>query len=92
LKHWNGPGYVPDSGIRLAQPVPNRNSEQEKGPAAPPAAAPVSSISKRRALMKDVQTTSHSDGALALTSKQSTIKLDKTTIYMVVAGVLQSAK
>jgi len=92
LKHWNGPGYVPDSSIRLAQPVPNRNSEQEKGPAAPPAAAPVSSISKRRALMKDVQTTSHSDGALALTSKQSTIKLDKTTIYMVVAGVLQSAK
>jgi hypothetical protein len=40
--------------------------------------------------MKDIQTTSHSDGALALTSKQSTIKLDKTTIY--VAGVLQSAK
>jgi hypothetical protein len=42
--------------------------------------------------MKDVQTTSHTDGALALTSKQFTIKLDKTTIYMVVAGVLQSAK
>ncbi len=93
LKHWNGPGYVPDSSIRLAQPVPNRNTQEEdKGPTAPPAAAPVSSISKRRTLMKDVRTTSHSDGALALTSKQSTIKLDKTTIYMLVAGVAQSTK
>jgi hypothetical protein len=91
LKHWNGPGYVPDSSIRLAQPVPNRNTEQDKAPTAP-SAAPVSSISKHRTLMKDVQTTSHSDGALALTSKQSTIKLDKTTIYMLVAGVAQPAK
>ncbi|MGA7646527.1 MAG: hypothetical protein WBW01_08445, partial [Terriglobales bacterium] len=92
LKHWNGPAYIPDSSIRLPQPVPNRNSEEDKGPTAPPTAAPVSSISKRRTLMKDIQTTSHSDGALALTSKQSTIKLDKTTIYMLVAGVAQSAK
>jgi hypothetical protein len=92
LKHWNGPGYIPDSSIRLSQRVPNRDTEEDKGPTAPPTATPVSTISKRRTLMKDIQTTSHSDGALALTSKQSTIKLDKTTIYMVVAGVLQSAK
>jgi hypothetical protein len=92
LKHWNGPGYVPDSSIRLPGRVPNRNSEEDKGPVSPTAASPVSSISKRRSLMKDIQTTSHSDGALALTSRQFTIKLDKTTIYMLVAGVLQSAK
>jgi hypothetical protein len=91
LKHWNGPGYIPDSSIRLSSHVPNRNTEDDKGPVAPTPAS-VSTISKRRTLMKDVQTTSHTDGALALTSKQFTIKLDKTTIYMVVAGVLQSAK
>jgi hypothetical protein len=91
LKHWNGPGYIPDSTVRFAQHVPNRNTEDDKGPTAPTPPS-VSSISKHRTLMKDIQTTSHSDGALALTSKQSTIKLDKTTIYMVVAGVLQSAK
>jgi hypothetical protein len=94
LKRWNGSGYIPDSSIRLpgAGGLPNRNSEQDKGPSAPPVAASVSSISKHRTLMKDVQTTSHGDGALALTSKQSTIKLDKTTIYMMVAGVAQPAK
>jgi len=94
LKRWNGSGYIPDPSIRLpgAGGVPNRNSEDNKGPTTQPAAAPMSSISKHRTLMKDVQTTSHGDGALALTSKQSTIKLDKTTIYMLVAGVLQSAR
>jgi len=92
LKRWNGSGYIPDSSIRLPGAVPNRNSEQDKSPAAPPTAATLSGISKRRTLMKDVQTTSQPDGALALTSKQSTIRLDKTTIYMLVAGVLQSPK
>jgi hypothetical protein len=92
LKRWNGPGYVPDSSIRLPGPVPNRNSEPDKGKTAPPTAAALSSISKRRTLMKDVKTTSHEDGALALTAKNFTIKLDKTTIYMLVAGVAQSAK
>src|SRR5271157_2115075 len=64
LKRWNGSGYIPDSSIRLpgAGGVRNRNSEQDKGPTAPPTAAPVSSISKRRTLMKDIQTTSHGDG------------------------------
>ncbi len=94
LKRWNGSGYIPDTSIRLpgATGVPNRNSDQDKGPPASPAAAQVSSISKRRTLMKDVQTTSHGDGALALTAKNFTIKLDKTTIYMLVAGVAQSVK
>jgi hypothetical protein len=49
---------------------------------------PASDVLKHRALMKNVESSRNSDGAVTLTSKQSNIKLDKTTTYVLAAGDL----
>jgi hypothetical protein len=54
--------------------------------------APASEISKHRILMKNVESTSNHEGAVTLTSRQSNIKLDKATTYVLAAGDLQAAK
>jgi len=43
---------------------------------------------KHRVLMKDVESTRNSEGAVTLTSKHSNIKLDKTTTYVLATGNL----
>ncbi|HYW38354.1 MAG TPA: hypothetical protein VE957_09595 [Terriglobales bacterium] len=55
---------------------------------APP--KPASSISQHRVLMKNVESTRNSDGAVTLTSKHSNIKLDRQTTYVLAAGGLAS--
>jgi len=50
--------------------------------------APASDISKHRVLMKNVESTRNSDGAVTLTSKRFNIKLDKTTTYVLATGDL----
>jgi hypothetical protein len=54
--------------------------------------APASEISKHRVLMKNVESTRNHEGAVTLTSRQSNIKLDKATTYVLAADDLQSAK
>jgi len=54
--------------------------------------APASDISKHRVLMKNVESTRNSDGAVTLTSKRFNIKLDKQTTYVLAAGDLLPTK
>jgi hypothetical protein len=89
-KNWNGMGAYPD---------PNNQVSQQKFPAADmgkddtnalPSTA--SSISKHRALMKNVESLRNSDGAVSITSQRSNIKLDKFTTYIFAASDLLPAK
>ena len=67
-----------------SQPFPGRdlNQSNHKLPAA------ASSISQHRVLMKNVESTRNGEGAVILMSKHSSIKLDKTTTYVLAAGDL----
>jgi hypothetical protein len=66
----------------------------QRNPTSPPLSgsdtgpAPASNISKHRVLMKNVDSTRNSDGAVTLTSKRFNIKLDKQTTYVLAAGDL----
>jgi hypothetical protein len=53
---------------------------------------PASNISDNRVAMKDVQSTQHKDGAVALTSIRFNIKLDKSTTYVLATGGPAPAK
>lgn len=52
----------------------------------------LSGISPHRALMKDVDSTRNSDGAVTLTSSRFNIKLSKRTVYVLAAGDLLPPK
>jgi hypothetical protein len=69
-------------------PSPDAGSDKDTLPAPP---KPASSISQHRVLMKNVESTRNSEGAVTLTSKHSNIKLDKATIYVLAAGDLATA-
>ena len=73
------------------QPFPDPGGDNS-GHAGPASSAPASSASPSRVLMKDVESTRQSGGAVALTSKRSNIKLDKTTTYVFATGDLLAAK
>jgi hypothetical protein len=53
-----------------------------------PAPTTTSSAAPHRVLIKDVESTRARDGAVALTSRHSTIKLDKSTTYVFAGGGL----
>jgi hypothetical protein len=57
---------------------------------APPASTSTSSAAPHRVLMKDVESTRAQDGTVALTSRHSNIKLDKSTTYVFAGGELAS--
>lgn len=79
-KHWNGAGTYPDPNNPVSQQkFPGRDTNNETGPES---ASPASNISKHRVLMKNVESSRNSDGVVGLISKQSNIKLDKTTTYV----------
>ena len=69
------------SPISPASPFPASKSGQDPGLA--PAA-----LSEHRVLMKNVDSTRNSDGAVTLTSSRFNIKLDKQTTYVLAAGDL----
>jgi len=71
-----------------APPVPGPDSgrDRDTGLAQP------SSISQHRVLMKNVESTRSSEGAVILTSQHSNIKLDKSTTYVLAAGDLLPTK
>jgi hypothetical protein len=86
---WNGAGTYPDPNSPASQPFPradmNRSAE-----AAPE--SPVYILSKRRFLMKDVESEHNSDGAVTISSRYFNIKLDKSTTYVMATGELGPRK
>jgi len=83
-KNRNGMGAHPDRNNPASQqPFPGRDTGTDTGPS-PSSPAPI--ISEHRALMKNVQSSRNSDGAVSLTSKSFNIKLDKLTTYVLATG------
>ena len=79
-RNWNGMGTYPDPNNPISQqkfPGPESNDKDTGAPA-----APASNISKHRALMKNVESASNTNGEIVLTSSRSNIKLDKLTAYV----------
>jgi hypothetical protein len=85
---WNGQGQYPDPNSKSYKPFPG--SDSDKSPSVPD--TPSAAASNHRVLMKDVVAKSGSDGSLALVSKQSNIKLDKLTTYVLASSDLVPAK
>ena len=84
-KHRNRPPTFPDPNGPASQPFPGRDTGTDLG-ASPP--SPASNISKHRVLMKNVESTRNSDGAVSLTAKSFNIKIDKLTTYVLAASDL----
>lgn len=80
-KNWNGMGTYPDPNNPIAQQkFPGRDNGKDPGLGTPD--SPSSHISKRRVLMKNVDSLRNRDGVVTLASKHSNLKLDKTTTYV----------
>jgi hypothetical protein len=86
-KTWNGQGQYPDTTTKIYKPFPGSESDKGSVPDTP-ASAP----SNHRVVMKEIETANGNDGAIALVSKRTNIKLDKLTTYVVASGDLQPAK
>ncbi len=86
-KNWNGAGTYPDPNNPASQPFPGRDNSDPNTPA-----TPASAISKRRVVMKNVQSETSSDGAVVLTSTHGTIKLDRITTYVFATGDIAARK
>lgn len=86
-KNWNGAGTYPDPNNPASQPFPGRDIGRDTSTAP---LSPASSISKHRVLMKNLESTRDSDGAVTLSSKRSSIKLDKLTTYVLATSDLLS--
>jgi hypothetical protein len=85
---WNGEGQYPDPNSKVYKPFPGSDSGQ--GSAVPD--TPTATTSNHRILMVDIESASGSDGAIALVSKRTNIKLDKLTTYVLASGNLLQAK
>lgn len=84
-KHRNRPPTFPDPNGPASEPFPGRGAGTDPGSSPP---SPSSNISKHRALMKNVESTRSTDGAVSLTSKSFNIKIDKLTTYVLATGEL----
>jgi hypothetical protein len=87
-RNWNGAGTYPDPNNPASRPFPGRDTGQGSG-ATP---SPSSNISKHRALLENIESTSQSDGTVTLTSTHMNIKLDKVTTYVLASGDLMPRK
>lgn len=85
---WNGQGQYPDPNSKVYKPFPG--SDSDKGASVPD--TPSSSTSNRRVRMKDVETQSSNDGAIAIVCNRANLKLDKLTTYVFAGGELTPAK
>jgi len=103
LTAWYYPAATPaDQDLSSGLPDAGNNPRPRMGgvypgqrnPTSPPfsgsdtGSSPAPDISKHRILMKNVESTPASDGAVTLTSKRFNIKLDKETTYVMAAGDL----
>ena len=89
IKNWNGMGQYPDKRDPASTPrFPGPDSGKDS------LSLPSSSsiTSKRRALMKNVDSTRNNDGAVTLTSNRSNIKIDKLTTYVLAKDDLLPAR
>jgi hypothetical protein len=84
--HRNRPPTFPDPNGSASEPFPGRGAGAD--PLSSPPPSPSSNISKHRALMKNVESTRTSDGAVTLTSRSFNIKIDKLTTYLLATGEL----
>ena len=86
---WNGQGAYPSPNSGSYKPFPGSDSDSDKE-SVPETAS--TKISDHPVLMKDAEATRAVDGTLELTSRRSTIKLDKLTTYVFAAGSLSEKK
>src|ERR1700674_526437 len=84
-KRRNRSPTFPDPNTPASEPFPSRGTGTDPGPLPP---SPSSNISKHRALIKNVESSRNSDGAVTLTSKSFNIKIDKLTTYVLATGDL----
>jgi hypothetical protein len=85
---WNGQGQYPDPNSKVYKPFPGSDSGNDaSAPNTPSATA-----SNRRVLMKDIESAKNSDGVIAIVSRNSNIKLDKLTTYVLATGEPLPAK
>jgi hypothetical protein len=85
---WNGAGQYPDPHSKIYQPFPS--SDSDKDSSAPPTSS--TGMSNHRAPLPEVQAARSSDGAVELLSTHVTIKLDKSTTYVLAPDDLLSVK
>jgi hypothetical protein len=85
---WNGSGEYPNPNTKIYRPFPDGNSDKKS--AVPD--TPNSVTANRRIPIRDVNLEVHRDGALALISAHSNIKLDRLTTYVLLTGSLATAK
>jgi hypothetical protein len=85
---WNGEGQYPDPNSKVYKPFPGGGSDQ--GSAVPD--TPTAIAGNHRVLMEDVESARGADGAVALVSKRTNIKLDKLTTYVLAGGDLLPTK
>ncbi len=85
-KPWSGGGIYPGQRNPTSPPLSGPDASKDTFPTA------TLNISKRRELMKHIESSSNSDGAVILTSTHSNIKLDKSTTYVLAATDLLPAK
>jgi hypothetical protein len=88
-KRRNRSPTLPDPNTPASEPFPGRGTGTDLGSLPP---SPSSSISKHRALMKNVESTRNGDGAVTLTSRSFNIKIDKVTTYVVATGDLLASR
>jgi len=87
---WDGMGQYPDPNSPAYKPFPGSASDSGKNDSAPH--APVSTTATHPVRMKDVETASSNDGAIAITCKRANLKLDKLTTYVFAGSDLLPAK
>ncbi|MGO9866042.1 MAG: hypothetical protein ACLPLR_20740 [Terriglobales bacterium] len=89
IRNWNGMGQYPDKRDPASTPrFPDASRDKDSSPLP----SPTFIASKHRVIMKDVDSIRDGDGAVALTSKRSNLKVDKLTTYVLAKGDLLSAK
>lgn len=82
-KTWNGAGAYPVADSPVVKPFPRGDGQSSPGMTQ---ATTASTMSSRRALMKDIEPVRNSDGSITLACQRSNIKLDKLTTYIFAPG------
>jgi hypothetical protein len=85
---WNGEGEYPDPNSKVYRPFPDSNSDKKSSVPV----TPNSMTSSRRVPLGNVDLQVLKNGALALISAHSNIKLDRITTYVLLSGDLSPAR
>ncbi len=85
-KPWSGGGVYPGQRNPTSPPLSGPDAGKDTFPTA------TSNLSNHRVLMKHIESSNDSDGAVILTSQHSNIKLDRSTTYVLAATDLLPVK